>query len=58
MPIHQQAARHPTRSSDAMRPAELVDDRRKEQRKGGAGVDAEGHRDEGHGYDHPAVEER
>ena len=42
---------------DAALPAELIDDRRKEQRKGGAGVDADRHGDEGHGDDDPAVKE-
>src|SRR5438034_461933 len=38
-------------------PAELVEDRREEQREGGACVDAHAHGDEGDGHDDPAVEE-
>src|SRR2546428_676883 len=38
-------------------PAELVEDRREEQREGGARVDPHAHRDEGDGHDDPAVEE-
>src|SRR5262249_35911423 len=45
-------------SCDASLPAELVEDRREEQRKGGACVDAHAHRDEGHSHNDPAVEER
>src|SRR6185312_1286729 len=44
--------------SDAALPAELVQDRREEQRERGARVDADPHRDEGDGDDDPAVEER
>ena len=38
-------------------PAELVEDRREEQREGGPRVDPDRHRDERHRHDHPAVEE-
>src|SRR3989441_11726751 len=38
-------------------PAELVEDRREEQREGGARVDPHAHRDESDGHDDPAVEE-
>ncbi len=38
-------------------PAELIDDGGKEQRKGGAGIDADRHGDERHGDDDPAVKE-
>ena len=42
---------------DPALPAELVDDRRKEQRKRGARVDPDRHGDERHRDDDPAVEE-
>src|SRR5262245_52667411 len=38
-------------------PAELVEDGREEQGKGGAGVDTHTHGDEGHRHHNPAVEE-
>src|SRR2546426_3809287 len=38
-------------------PADLVEDRREDQREGGARVAPHAHRDEGDGYDDPAVEE-
>src|SRR5207302_10217320 len=38
-------------------PTELVEDRREEQREGGARIDPHAHRDEGDGHDDPAVEE-
>src|SRR5947209_5763090 len=38
-------------------PAELIDDGRKEQRKRGAGIDADRHGDERHDNDDPAIEE-
>src|SRR5688500_8824344 len=43
---------------DAALPAELVEDRREEQRERGARVDAHAHGDERHGDDDPAVKER
>src|SRR5205814_9751578 len=43
---------------DAALPAEFGDDRRKEQRERGAGVDADSHGDERHRDDNPAVVER
>ena len=46
------------RRGGAARPAELVQDRRVEQRKRGPRIDRDAHRDEGHGDHHPAVEER
>ncbi len=41
---------------DAALPAELADDRRKEQRERGTCIDADRHGDERHRHDHPAVE--
>ena len=38
-------------------PAEFVEDRREEEREGGARVDADRHGDEGDGHDDPTVEE-
>src|SRR5260370_10536896 len=43
---------------DATLPSELVEDRRKEQRKRSAGVGPDRHGDEGHDGDDPAVKER
>src|SRR5207249_4277315 len=53
---HQKAEGERARGHAAL-PAELVEDRREEQREGGPRVDADGHGDEGHGHDQPAVEE-
>src|SRR5262249_46045402 len=39
-------------------PAEFGEDRREEEGKGSARVDAQPHGDEGHGYDDPAVADR
>ena len=43
---------------DAALPAELVEDRRKQQRESRARIDADAHGDEGDGDDHPAIENR
>src|SRR5579883_524663 len=43
---------------DAAVPAEFVEDRRKQQRERGAGIDADGHRHKGDADQQPAVEER
>ena len=40
---------------DAARPAELVEDRREEEREGRAGVHGDPHRDGRGGHDDPAV---
>ncbi len=51
-----EAERESARGHAAL-PAELIEDRRKEQRESRARVDADGHRDEDDGDDEPAVEE-
>jgi hypothetical protein len=67
-PIHQAAdqrayaggnheAERESARGDAALPAELIDDRRKEQRKRGAGVDADRHGDERRRDDDPTVKE-
>jgi hypothetical protein len=56
-PRHQEAEREGAGGEPA-RPAELVKNRREQQREHGARVDADAHRDEGDGDDDPAVEDR
>ena len=53
---NQEAERKRPRRDPAF-PAELVDDRRKEQRKRGAGIHPDRHGDESHADDDPAVKE-
>ena len=68
-PIHQPAKRwaHDRRDDEAERecagrraaiPAELVEDRREQQRERGARIHRHAHGDEDDGDDHPAIEER
>jgi hypothetical protein len=52
-----QEAERERAGGDAARPAELVEDRRKQEREGGARVDADAHGDERDRDDGPAVEE-